>query len=297
MKDRDKLDMTKITEKIAKILFSVFIMVLSIYVLAAKVPETKYVKSTIESLDESRNKVMTFSGATLAASTALSLLPDDKASPMANTLADMSKYFIFIFAVLFLERLIVIEGTQIAFVYIIPAACGLYILFVLLQKDKMKEWATKLLILGIALVCVIPFSIHFTEYVGSDYLTYIDETIAEANDGADKIVSVKAEDEDEITLWNRISGIFKSTVQGAADLFTYFSNLIKKCFNSIAIMLVTTIALPLCILMIFRWLLKELFSLNLNISTPRIRVMHLNKKKNEKMIEDGEIKEIKEIEN
>lgn len=164
----------------------------------------------------------------------------------------------------------------------------------MLQKEKIKEWAIKFGVLGIALVCVIPFSTHFTEFVASDYLGYIDDTIAEANDGADKIMNVKAENEDETALWNRISDAFKSTVQGVADLFTYFNNLIKKCFNSIAIMLVTTIAMPLCILIIFRWLLKELFSLNLNISTPRIRVMYLNKKRSEKEIE---CKDIKDTEN
>jgi len=169
----------------------------------------------------------------------------------------------------------------------------------LLQKDKIKEWATKLLILGIALVCVIPFSTHFTETVGSDYLAYIDETIAEANAGADKILDAKAENEDETTLWNKISDAFQSAVQGVADLFTYFNNLIKKCMNSIAIMLVTTFGIPLFILMIFKWLLKELFSLNLNISAPRIRVMHITRRKNEKteLTNDVEtIEAVKEIE-
>jgi len=299
MGDNQKIDKEKVIEKLAKILVAIFFMVLSIHVLSVKVPEMEYIQNSIESLDKSKNTVMVFSGSTLAASTAISLLPDDKASPLANTLAEMNKYFIFIFAILFLERLVVIEGTKIAFVYIIPAACGLYILFVLLQKDKIKEWATKLLILGIALVCVIPFSTHFTETVGSDYLAYIDETIAEANAGADKILDAKAENEDETTLWNKISDAFQSAVQGVADLFTYFNNLIKKCMNSIAIMLVTTFGIPLFILMIFKWLLKELFSLNLNISAPRIRVMHITRRKNEKteLTNDVEtIEAVKEIE-
>lgn len=38
-------------------------------------------------------------GAILTASTAISLLPKDWANPLANSLADMNKYFIFIFAV------------------------------------------------------------------------------------------------------------------------------------------------------------------------------------------------------
>lgn len=297
MEKNQKMDRTKFMEKLARILVTILIMVLSIHVLAVKVPEMKYIKSSIESLDKSRDTVMSFSGATLVASTALSFLPDDKASPLANTLADMNKYFVFIFAVLFLERLIVIEGTKIAFIYILPAACGLYILYVLLQKDKMKEWAVKLMIFGIALVAVIPFSTHFTEVVGSDYLAYVDETIAETNAGADKILESKAENEDASTLWNKISEAFQSAVRGVADLFSYFNNLIRKCLNSIAIMLVTTFGIPLFILMVFKWLLKELFSLNLNISVPSIKKIYITKNKRNEKAEDIELtKNIKELE-
>jgi len=286
-------------EKLAKCLLAVFLIVLSIFVFARRIPETKMIQSTIESIEDSNKTVMEFSGATIATSLAISALPDDFASPLAGTLADMNTYFVFIFAVLFVEKLIVIEGVKISFVYIIPVACALYILSVLFGKEIFKQFAAKLMVLGLAVVFVIPFSTHFTEKVCEDYLVYVDETIAEANAGADKILDAKAENEDETTLWNKISDAFQSAVQGVADLFTYFNNLIKKCMNSIAIMLVTTFGIPLFILMIFKWLLKELFSLNLNISAPRIRVMHITRRKNEKteLTNDVEtIEAVKEIE-
>lgn len=273
-----QFDTEKIIGKAVKILFAVFLMVISICVLADKVPETEYVASSIESLDESRDRVMTFSGATLTASTAISLLPKDWANPLANSLADMNKYFIFIFAVIFLEKLIVIEGIKISFVYILPAACVLYILFVLLQKEKIKEWAIKIGILGISLVAVIPLSIHFTEKISEDYLAYVDDTIEEANVGAEKIYEIKTENPDEDTFLSKISDIFVNAYQGVKDLFTYFNNLMKRCINSIAIIMVLTFVLPLLTLVFFRWLLKELFSLNLNISVPKIREIHIEKK-------------------
>ena len=271
-------DTEKIIEKTVKILFLVFLMVISICILAKKIPEMKYVTSSIENLDESRDRVMTFSGATLTASTAISLLPKDWANPLANSLADMNKYFIFIFAVIFLEKLIVIEGIKISFTYILPAACVLYILFELLQKEKIKEWAIKIAILGIAVVCVIPFSIHFTGKVSEDYLAYVDETIAEANAGAEKIYEIKEVNEDEDTFLDKISDVFVNAYQGVKDLFTYFNNLTKRCINSIAIIMVITFVLPLLTLVFFRWLLKELFSLNLNISVPKIKEIHIVKK-------------------
>lgn len=278
MNVENRFDTEKIIVKAVKILFAVFVMVISICILERKVPEMEYVSKSIENLDESRDRVMTFSGATLTASTAISLLPKDWANPLANSLADMNKYFIFIFAIIFLEKLIVIEGIKIAFTYVIPVACGLYILFIFLGKEKMKEWAIKMAILGAAIVCVIPFSIDFTQRISEDYLAYVDETIAEANAGAEKIYEIKAVNEEEDTFLERISDVFVNAYQGVKDLFTYFNNLTKRCINSIAIIMVTTFVLPLLTLVFFRWLLKELFSLNLNISVPKIKEIHIVKK-------------------
>lgn len=282
---KQKFETEKVLEKAIKILFALFVMVISICVLSVKVPDMEYMSDAVEYLDESRDRVMTFSGATLTASTAISLLPNDWANPLANTMADMNKYFVFIFAIIFLEKLIVVEGIKIAFVYVIPIACGLYILFVLLQIGKIKEWAIKIMILGIAMVGVIPFSTHFTEKVSTNYLAYVDETIAEANAGAEKIYEVKAENEDTDTFLEQISDAFVIAFQGVKDLFTYFNQLIKKCVNSIAIMIVITFVLPFLILLFFRWLLNELFSLHINITVPQVAKTQAIKSKSEDEIE------------
>lgn len=283
MNNKQKLITEKIIGKAVKILFVALLMVISICVLSVKVPEMKYMDEVVENLDESRDRVMTFSGSTLTASTAISLLPKDWANPLANSLADMNKYFVFMFAVIFLEKLIVVEGIRISFVYIIPAACILYILSILLSKEKIKEWSIKFLILGLAVICVIPFSIHFTEKVGGDYLAYVDETIEEANAGAEKIYEVKAENDEEDIFLDKISDVFVNAFQGVKDLLTYFNNLIKKCINSIAMMIVITFIVPLFILVFFRWLLNELFSLHLNISVPQVKENDIVKKISEKI--------------
>ena len=77
---------------------------------------------------------------------------------------------------------------------------------------------------------------------------------------------------------DEISDVFVTAFQGVKDLFTYFNNLIKRCINSIAMMIVITFVVPLFILVFFRWLLNELFSLHLNISVPQIKEIHIMKK-------------------
>ena len=265
-----------LTEKSLKILLAVFVMVFSFTVLVQKIPETKYVQNTVERLEESQNTIMKFSGSTMGTSVAISALPDDFGSPLAGTIADLNMYFIFMFAVIFVEKLLVLEGIKIALAYIIPAACLLYVAFVLSSKNVFKNFANKLLILGMAIIIVIPFSTYFTETVCNDYLAYVDETIEEADAGAAKINEVMAASDEEATFFDRISAAFKTSIQSVFDLLAYFKNVVRKCVNSVAIMLVTTFVVPMLILMLFRWLLKELFALH--IPFPAVPVKLINKK-------------------
>lgn len=265
---------------LVKVLLAVFFMMLSIFVLAYEIPQSEFVQSTVESLEESRTKIMEFSGATIATSLAITALPDDFATPLADTLADMNTYFVFIFAVIFVEKLIVMEGIKLAFTYVVPTALLIYIFGLLSAIDRIKTFGIKLFVFGMALVLVIPISTHLTEKVCEDYLVYVDETIEEANNGANKVNEIISTDEDETTIFDKLSAAFKTAMEGMSDLLEYFENVIKKCVNSIAIMIVTTFVLPLFILIIFKWLLQELFSLNLSV--PQIKLTLPEKTKEDK---------------
>ena len=257
-------------EKLAKILFMIFLMVLSFSVLTRIIPESKFVQETIQHLEESQNTIMKFSGTTIATSLSLSALPNDFASPLASTVSDLNTYFIFIFAVLFVEKLVVIEGIKIALIWMIPAACILYIAAILTSKEMFKNFAKKLLILGISIIMVIPISTHFTETVCADYLTYVDETIEEADAGANKINELMAEENEDATFFDKLTDAFKTAIRDVNDLLAYFKNVVKKCVNSVAVMIVTTFVLPMLTMLLFIWLLTELFALHLPV--PKVSV-------------------------
>lgn len=270
-------------EILLKVLTAILCAVISICILAPKIPETKLIKETIESLEESNETVLKFSGATTAASLAISAFPDDFGSPLAEQLAGLNAYFIFMCAIIFLEKLIVIVGPGIAFKGIIPVACALFVLEIITKKSVFKTFAIKVAILGLAIVFVIPVSVKFTESTCADYMNYVDETIAEANAGAQKVNEVSETGEEGI--FEKMTNVFKTAIEGVNDLVDYFKNILKKCMNSIAIMLVTTFVVPLMVLCIFRWLLKELF----DIKIPETKkVVHGMKKSITKKNRDGE---------
>lgn len=278
-------------EKLAKVLLLIFITVFSITVLANIVPDTVYMQETVEYLDESQSTIMTFSGTASATSLALSALPEDFATPLASTVSDLNTYFIFMFAVLFVEKLMVLEGTKLTFAYVIPVTCLLYILFVLSGKEMFRNFGRKLLILGIAVIFVIPVSTRFTNMVCKDYMVYVDETIAEADAGASKINEVMATGDEQAGFFDKIAVAFKNSIQGVSDLLDYFNNVIKRCINSVAIMLVTTFVVPFLILLLFRWLLTELFALHFPMPRIQIKLPHT------KQEEDDEKKKLPQKEN
>jgi predicted PurR-regulated permease PerM len=238
-------------------------MVFSFTVLTHVIPESKFVQDTVKHLEDSQNTIMKFSGTTIATSLSLSALPNDFASPLASTVSDLNTYFIFIFAVLFVEKLLVIEGIKIALAAIIPAACILYIASLVFEKEGFRKFGKKLLIVGISVILVIPISTHFTEKVCADYLTYVDETIEEADAGANKINELMTEDAEDATFFDKLTDAFKTAITDVNDLLAYFKNVVKKFVNSVAVMIVTTFVLPMLVMLLFRWLLTELFALHL----------------------------------
>ena len=162
----------KYAEPIRNILILVLIGVFSFFVITSWLPDSGFIKDSIESVEESSNTVMKFSAATLSTSLAISALPDDFATPLADSLADMNIYFIAILVMLHFEQLLIRYGVKLAFAIAIPAACGIGILAILLTKELLKGIAARVAVLGLAVALVVPCSTHITNYVAADLTAY-----------------------------------------------------------------------------------------------------------------------------
>lgn len=263
--------------RILKICVALFIAVFSIVVLAKKIPETRFFSESVNSIESSKESVMGLTGASLATSLAISALPDDFATPIAETLSDLNKYSVLILAALLVERLIVLIGTKVAFMYLIPTACAIYALGVWFKKSGVRHFSYKLVILGLMIILVIPVSTHFIDAVGGEYLQYVANTIDETNEGAGKINEILAQGETGDTLMDKLSGLVNVAIKGVNELIEYFENGVKKCITSLAIIIVCTCVMPILTLLFFKWLLKELFSIKL--PTEGIKAFFTSKKK------------------
>lgn len=244
-----------------KILSLLLAAALSFFVAAAKLPESKFVKDSLESVEDSSSTVMKFSAATLSTSLAISALPDDFATPLADSLADMNIYFIAILAVLFFEKVLIRFGIKVAFTILIPLACALGILFVTTKKDILKGLAARLCVLALAVAFVVPCSTHITGIVASDLTEYVNETIQETEDGAGKLNEAMESGEEDKSIFEKLSDLFQTAIHGISDLMLHFQNTIRRAMNSIAILVLTNCLMPLLTFFVLKWVLKELFQI------------------------------------
>ena len=262
----------KYAEPIRNILILVLIGVFSFFVITSWLPDRGFIKDSIESVEESSNTVMKFSAATLSTSLAISALPDDFATPLADSLADMNIYFIAILVMLHFEQLLIRYGVKLAFAIAIPVACGIGILAILLKKELLKGIAARVAVLGLAVALVVPCSTHITNYVAADLTAYVENTIADTEDGADKLNEAMDGGTEEQTIFEKLSDLFQTAINDMSNLLTHFQNTIRKCMNSIAILILTNCLMPIVNFFILKWILKETFHIALPM--PQMRRKH-----------------------
>ena len=253
----------KYAEPVRNILILVLIGVFSFFVVTSWLPDRGFIQDSLESLEESSNTVMKFSAATLSTSLAISALPDDFATPLADSLADMNVYFIAILVMLHFEQLLIRYGVKLAFAIAIPAACGIGILSILLKKELLKGIAARVAVLGLAVALVVPCSTHITNYVATDLTTYVENTIVDTEDGADKLNEAMEGETEEQTIFEKLSDLFQTAINDMSNLMSHFQNTIRKCMNSIAILILTNCLMPLVNFFILKWILKETFHIAL----------------------------------
>lgn len=260
-----------LSEKHARLAIQVLLLLLmaamSVFFVADWVSNAGFVQDSLESVEESSRTVMKFSAATLSASLAISALPDDFATPLAENLADMNGYFIAILVVLFLEKILIRYGIWLAFAILIPCACVAAALAVITGKRFLTGFAVRFCALGMVAAFVVPCSTQLTNYVAADLTQYVQTTIRETEDEADKMNEAMESGEEGKTIFEKLSELFQVAIDGVSDLMAHLKNNIRKCMNSIAILILTNCLMPLLTFFALKWALKELLGVVIPMSS------------------------------
>ena len=262
------------------------VAILSITVVGkyASAPENH--QKTIASLDEKKQTVMELTAASTVTSALITLLPGDTATPIAEKMADVSGYLLVVLCAIYLEKYLVTITGYVAFTYLIPIACGLWILNLVFENATVRKLAAKLAVFGIAIFLVVPASVKISDLIGDTYQAQIEATIEDARNTQSILENSGVVDDDtnatETTGIDATSNIFdwaKDAISSAKDsvanvvenvkisteeLVQKVENSLNHFIEAVAVMIITSCVIPMLVLLLFFWMVKIVLDVDLS---------------------------------
>lgn len=255
------------------------IAILSSTVIAkyATTPE-KHLK-TLEVLDEKKSIAMKLTAAVTITSTAVSAIPGETATFIAEQIAELADPLFVITCALYLEKFLFSTLGYISFRILVPLVCVLGGICVIWQNKKLKDFAFKLLVFAIALYWTIPFSVSVMSAVEKTFEASINQTynqIDEITEEAEN--SVEEEDTNRFLefmegIGDKLTGAVEN-VQNALGIFT----------DAIAVLVITTCVIPIAVIFFFIWLIKTLFGISIEL--PKAKFVSTGIKKVQRAISE-----------
>ncbi|MCB2298619.1 hypothetical protein [Clostridium tagluense] len=252
------------------------IALFSILVVSKIVTSPSFNAANIKSLDDKKVIVMKLAASAAASSTALSLLPGDVATPIANQIAELSSYFIVVLCAILLEKMLIAVVGYVSFTFIIPFACILGAFYLYKNEVALKNLAIKLTIFGIILFMAIPASIKVSDLIYSSYQTSIEQTVETAKQNKEYIEEKKKEFSKEDKNWiekigDHISNFTSKIGNGISEITKKGEDTLSTFIGTIAVLIVTSCVIPIVVILIFAWVIKILFGFDIKGVLPAKR--------------------------
>lgn len=251
--------------KALEVIVPILVALLSIFLLTRIAVSSPIHDHSIDVLEEKQTTVLELTAASTAASAAITLLPGDTATPIADKLADLSSNFLVVLCAIFLEKYLLTITAYAAFQILIPAACLCYILNVFLKRNVLVQLCKKLAIFAIAIVLVIPASVGISNMIEATYESSIQATIANAKDAAASVSSedeTAAEEDDGFLdgLLSKVTDGISGAVSKAAEKV---SGILNGFIEALAVMIVTSCVIPILVMLFFLWLIRIVVGIDL----------------------------------
>ena len=255
----------KLREFLPIILCVVFLLcaLLSVTVLGSRLSRPESYASSVQALNEKKNGIEKLAGSAAAASAAITLMPGDFGTPIADKLADLSGYFLIILCAVYIEMFLASLGGILAFDVLIPIG------FVLLAVNMFwphvsKKAVARIMSLALVLFFLVPVSLSVSELVEKQYADQIQQTIDSANEDTEALKGT-ADRSDDGSLWADFAAQIKG---GSATIVSKIESTLNNFIDAIAIYIVTTCVIPVVVLIIGLWLIKMIFQLEFRV--PRL---------------------------
>ena len=245
--------------KLALIALLLIAAILSVTILSGVFSSPKFYSKTIRTLDDQKNTTTMLSISVAAASTALSAIPDDVASPIANELADLTLPLFIITSFILMEKFLLTTFGWIAFTFLVPLACVFGGICIYKRNEVLLAYIRKLLILALALILIILISTRITIQVEDTFSESVSMVFSEIDGFSDEM---NTEDTDKgpafIKFFSNLKDDVVSLVETAKNLLGIFT-------DAIAVLLITCFVIPVMSALLFIWIIKLVFTVNIPV--------------------------------
>lgn len=241
--------------------------------------------SSASYLTDKRTEVLELAAAAAASSVAITALPGDAGTPIAEELAHLSGYFTVILTAIYFEKFLAAVAGTAALKCLIPFALICIILGLWRFGDRLRGAGEKLLIFGLVLLLLVPCSVKLSQAVEKNILT---PSEAETQQVAEEYLPAETTPEPEQTqkpetaqdIVSVITGFITDTAeniaQTASDAADTVSgavsekieagkDLLNRLVDQIAALIITSCVIPIAVLLVLIWVLKILFSVDIKM--------------------------------
>ncbi len=260
---------------IAGILVALALVSVLVAIGVASSPETY--GGVYQTLEEKSGNVLGMVATTTGASAAISLLPGDAGTPIANKLVDLSSYLMVILAVIYLEKFLLTTLGGLAFGILVPAACLLLAGAVFarsgtLTKLNLQKLGAKLAAFGLALFLVVPVSVWITDNVDASHEEAMAQAAAATQQATEQLEANAQEEPQEDAgvlgnIANAVQSGIEDVTQGAQNALDSLRTELDTMIDNVAVMIVTSCLVPLLVLVVFLQLAKIITGLDFGGAT------------------------------
>lgn len=248
-------------KKICVVMCVIFI-ILSVTLGAKVINNPSVYKGTIDSLDKKTETVIKLTGLATATSAAITALPGDTGTTIADHLMDMNSGLLIVLVALFIEKyMLTLLGMAVPF--IIAVALLFIILGIWRENRKLASKSGSFIVAAVLSITVIPAGVWMSDEITRIYGINLDEVVQsgeEAKNLTEDTAKSTDEPEEEQSILESIASVISDlkdmvagAVTGALDKAADF---LKNLTESLAVLIVTTCVIPIVTLIGSLWIIK-----------------------------------------
>ncbi len=270
------------SKAVLKIVLPLVLALFSMLVLSRVASSPNTYQKTIISLDAKKETVTALTAAATTASAAITMIPGDAVTPLADELAELGSGFLIVLSAIYLEKYLLTLTGFVTFKILVPVACVLFAVNSFYDNAALKNMIRKLIITGVVLLCVVPASEKVSGLIQNTYESSIQETISMASQ---EVTLTEDEEGGLSAIWSKVKDGVSLTTDAIKNLLTNF-------IEALAVMIVTSCIIPILVLLFFVWFIK--FMLGININLPKTEDLMIVKKGMHRLKEKAEKKSLTE---